>query len=66
MSEQLVRVEMTYHRDDGSHYRRTITGEEVTRWKKMVDGVCVMAQVHNTNPDWRSVQWAEEEVNGEP
>lgn len=62
MGEQLVKVEMTYEREDGTRYRRTITDDEVKRWKQMVDGVCVMAQVRGANPDWPSIQWSVEEV----
>lgn len=62
MSEQLIEATMTYERDDGSRYRRTVTGDEAGKWKKMMDGVCVLAHVHGGNPDWRSVEWTVAEV----
>lgn len=61
--EKLLQVTMTYERPDGTFYRRTITKDEVLKWKKMVDGICVLARVRGANPDWRSIVWSEEELH---
>jgi hypothetical protein len=57
MNEKLVKAELTYEREDGSRYSKSVEGEQAQRWKEMTDGVCFMAHVHGANPPWEDIQW---------
>jgi hypothetical protein len=57
-----IKVELTVADDDGRVFVRTLEGEDAEKWQKFVATVCLLAHVHNANPDWESLPWHKKEV----
>lgn len=56
-----LKVELTVEEDDGRVRVKTLNGEDAEKWQKWVADVCMLAFVHNKNPDWESLHWRKTE-----
>jgi len=62
---QTFKVELTVEEDDGRTIVKTLKGEDAEKWQKFIASVCLLAHIHNKNPDWGSLRWQKEEVSVE-
>ncbi len=62
---RLIRVTFEYETDAGSRIMSTLDGEQVAEWERQIQHVCLLAHVHDSNPDWSKFNWTEEVYAGE-
>ncbi len=48
---------VVFEHDDGT--LKYLEGQELKNWLDMVSSVCMIAEVHNCNPDWKKIKWKE-------
>ena len=61
---RLIRVTFEYETDDGNRIVSTLDGEQVAEWERQIQHVCLLAHIHDSNPDWGKFNWAEEVYAG--
>lgn len=57
-----LRIEITTREEDGRIIVKTLEGEDAERWSDFVASVCMLAEVHNANPNWRDLRWQKKEL----
>ncbi len=60
-----LKVELTVEEDNGRTIVKTLEGKDAEKWGGFVASVCLLAHIHNKNPDWGSLRWQKEEVSVE-
>ena len=52
-------VIMEFELEDGTIMRRTLKGDEANKWNGDINGLCVLADLHRSNPEWGKYGWEE-------
>ena len=55
MMEEKKVISIRIEYSDGSYLQ--LKGDGAQQWQEYVKEVCVLAHVHNMNPDWASLPW---------
>jgi hypothetical protein len=61
-----VKVELTFERDDGSRFTKTLKGADAQQWQGWVNSICTLAWAHGDNPPWDQLRWVEKELKDLP
>ncbi len=59
-----LKAELTVQEEDGRVVVKTLEGEEAEKWKDFITAVCLLAQIHGSNPNWASLHWQVKEKAG--
>jgi hypothetical protein len=65
MERSLIKAELTFQQEDGSVLVRTLEGQSVEQWFKWIESVCAVARIHGMSPDWASLVWKRDVIEGE-
>jgi hypothetical protein len=60
-----LRIEIVVQEDDGRTIVKTLEGEDAAKWSKMVEAVCMHAEIRGANPDWKSLNWQKREQDNQ-
>ena len=61
--KKLVKVSFEYLLSDCGKQTRFLEGEELQKWQDWIKQVCLLAEIHGTNPHWSRLDWQEQSDN---